>query len=93
MYSNITYFELRLDMGEIIFSLVEKFNIAPFLMIRMMVKFISKLIFVALILSVSLSGCDSPQQDCYKKNYKERKELFIDTDADAAKRALRNCPK
>jgi len=31
VYSNITYFELRLDMGELIFSLAEKFNIAPFL--------------------------------------------------------------
>ena len=30
-YSNISYSKVRLDMGEIIFSLAEKFNIAPFL--------------------------------------------------------------
>jgi hypothetical protein len=30
-YSNILYSKVRLDMGEIIFSLAEKFNIAPFL--------------------------------------------------------------
>ena len=30
-YSNISYSKVRLVMGEIIFSLAEKFNIAPFL--------------------------------------------------------------
>jgi hypothetical protein len=51
-----------------------------------------KLIFAALILSISLLGCDSPQQDCYKKNYKELKESGYD-EASASRRALRNCPK
>jgi uncharacterized lipoprotein YehR (DUF1307 family) len=56
-----------------------------------------KIIFVALILSVSLSGCDSPQEDCYKKNYKNYVNKFSNTTdkvkAIASSEALKACPK